>query len=87
MSETKAPDMYKSWNGEWRPWHVPEPRPLDAACCDCRMPYHAIGDCSIAHDVWAKIAPTPHGGGVLCPNCMLERLHVLEISDVAATLW
>lgn len=82
-----APENYTAWDGTVRPWHYSEDRPLDAACYDCARPYAVIGDCSIAHDVWAKIAPTPHGGGVLCPNCMLERLHVLRLSNVPAILW
>lgn len=81
------PDSYIAWDGSVRPWHVAEPRSLDASCCDCARPYSAIGDCSVAYEIWRQIAPTPHGGGVLCPNCMLERLHVLNLSNVGAILW
>lgn len=81
------PETYTAWDGTERRWRYPDPRPLDAACYDCARPYSAIGDCSIARDTWTKIAPTPHGGGILCPNCMLERLHALKISNVPAILW
>lgn len=81
------PETYTAWDGTERLWHYGEDRPLDAACYDCARPYAAIGDCSVTHDVWTKIAPTAHGGGILCPNCMLERLHVLKISNVPAILW
>jgi hypothetical protein len=27
----------------------------------------------VPHDVWARISPYGHEGGLLCPNCMCAR--------------
>jgi hypothetical protein len=63
------------------------PMSCSAACYDCGKPYVEIGDCVIADDMWEQINPSPHkGGGILCPNCILARLHKLGISGVSATL-
>lgn len=84
---TNSPDSYVAWDGTRRPWHYEVKHPTDASCYDCQRPYSAIGDCSVDYEVWKQIAPTSHGGGILCPNCMLERLHALGLSNVPAILW
>jgi hypothetical protein len=57
-------------------------RPL--ACHDCDLPYGSDGwcDCHIPDEVWLRISPTGHGGGVLCISCIARRLVALGIDGV-----
>lgn len=47
-----------------------------AECYDCQRPYGSPGfpDLVIPHDIWNRISPTGHGGGLLCPSCLIARL-------------
>jgi hypothetical protein len=63
-------------------------RPEDAQCYDCGLSYDKCGDCTVPNDIWEQINPTYHtGAGILCPNCMLQRLHELGISNVPAIFY
>jgi hypothetical protein len=63
-------------------WHPQKPEPL--ACYDCLLPYGGPGWCDahVPDDVWAQIAPTEQGGGVLCITCMARRIEALVLDDV-----
>lgn len=37
-------------------------------CLDCGKPYRDFPDLIIDNDAFAKIAPNPPDGGILCPN-------------------
>ena len=89
MRAQEHPESYTAWDGTKRQWrYTDEERPLDASCYDCGVPYHAIRDCSLPHEVWERIKPTYHqGAGILCANCIIERLHALKIGGVDAKLW
>lgn len=63
-----------------------EERPY-GRCYDCRKPYEDCGDCLIPDDIWEQINPTYHeGAGILCANCIINRLHIIGVSEVQATL-
>ncbi len=59
-----------------------------AFCCyDCGRAYgneHGFPDLLVQKDVWNKIGPTGHEGGLLCPSCMIHRIVNLGLTDVAA---
>jgi len=57
------------------------------ACYDCRLPYPEGNDCVIDNEIWDRISPTGGEGGILCANCMIGRLHFLDIYNVEARLW
>ena len=89
-------DFYAAWDGTKRKWRYKESeRPKDgngiytAECYDCGKPYESIGDCAVPNDIWERINPTEiNGAGILCANCIIERIHYLGIrGGVNATLW
>lgn len=51
-------------------------------CYDCKRPYTAASfpDLVIEDWAWKRISPTGDAGGLLCPCCILERLHIEGIS-------
>lgn len=55
--------------------YSPDEIPQDGSCYDCRLSYSSDGwiEAVVPNDVWAIIAPTDHGGGVLCINCISRR--------------
>ena len=57
----------------------------DAACFDCGLLYADLGfvDLVLPNDVWAKIAPSHDGGGLLCPTCICARTQKAGIECVA----
>lgn len=57
-----------------------------AVCFDCGLPYSDPGfaDLVVAHEVWAKISPTGHDGGLLCPTCMVRAAVRAGVADVKA---
>jgi len=65
------------------PWIKPTPEPL--ACYDCGLGYGAPGwmDTHVPNDVWQKISPTGHEGGILCISCMARRCEALGLRDVS----
>jgi hypothetical protein len=72
---------------EEREWLLPRPDGV-LSCYQCRLPYggdHWV-EAVVEHDVWAKISPTGNEGGILCINCMANRLHRLGIYDVPVKL-
>lgn len=45
-------------------------------CLDCGRRYgdeHGFPDLIVPHDAWARIIPTGHEGGLLCPSCLCAR--------------
>jgi hypothetical protein len=42
-------------------------------CYDCGRDYTLGPDLVVSNEDWARIAPNPPDGGVLCPNCMHDR--------------
>jgi len=70
---------------EWAAWERRhEQRPPWLACYDCGLPYSDDGwcDCVVPHDVWARISPTGHEGGILCLHCMARRIVRHDVRDV-----
>jgi len=57
---------------------------MKPGCYDCGLPYGSPAwvDVVIPDDMWQKISPTGHSGGVLCFNCMNKRLHNLGLINV-----
>lgn len=73
--------------------HVPGPAPTTQSgdamaghgCVDCHRQYgDAFGfpDLIIPDAAWAKISPTGHGGGLLCPSCICKRLFDAKVECV-----
>lgn len=56
-----------------------------AACYDCGLPYSDDGfaDLVVPSDVWAKISPTGHDGGLLCPTCLVRATKRAGFADGA----
>jgi hypothetical protein len=85
-------DIINSTATHWMP--LPEPPKgadaladaLAARCYDCALPYSDDGfaDLVVAHEAWAKISPTGHEGGLLCPTCMVRRATKAGLSNVRA---
>lgn len=48
-----------------------------AQCYDCARPYSDSGfqDLVLPNDVWARISPSGDENGLLCPSCIVGRLH------------
>lgn len=63
---------------------MPDSEPESIARCDdCARPYgaeHGFPDLVIAYEYWIQISPTGDDGGLLCPCCMLQRLHAKGIT-------
>lgn len=57
-----------------------------AKCYDCKLPYDNEGfaDLVVPHDVWLKISPTGHGGGLLCPTCLVRRAEKAGLTGITA---
>jgi uncharacterized protein (DUF983 family) len=72
---------YVARSGEFRYWrHFIRPK---AICYDCETPYGEgpFGDLVLPNEIWEKINPTYHkGAGLLCPNCIFERLAAIGVS-------
>jgi hypothetical protein len=88
------PESYTAWNGTIRQWaYTEEERNIGfESCYDCGIPYSALGDCVVSDQIWRLIQPRPvaeewRGCGLLCANCIIERLHHLKIYGVHAMLW
>lgn len=59
--------------------------PSGGACWDCRLPYTDPGfaDLVVPHNIWAKVSPTGHEGGLLCPTCLVRRAEMAGVQSVA----
>lgn len=56
-------------------------------CWDCGRSYgneHGFPDLIVSDDVWAKISPTGHEGGLLCPSCICRRAFEAGVEDAEA---
>lgn len=53
-------------------------------CYDCGKPYGQFPDLIIDNDAFARIAPNPPDGGILCPNCINDRLVDAGLENVSA---
>lgn len=60
---------------------------IRAACYGCGKPYSECGDVSMDHETWEKISPTGNEGGLLCANCIMDRLAQMDLSGVVVTLY
>jgi hypothetical protein len=54
-------------------------------CYDCGLAYGEPGwmDTHVPDDVWLKISPVGHEGGILCISCMARRCEALGIETRA----
>jgi hypothetical protein len=81
-------DTFITPNGVERRWKYPASEHPQGRCYDCGQAYSTFADLSLPHDVWAQISPHEVSeAGLLCPNCICDRLAVLNISGVVATIW
>ena len=55
-----------------------------AECYDCGLDYGCIGwiEAIIPDNVWDFISPTGDGGGILCINCISQRLTERGLSRI-----
>lgn len=56
------------------------------ACYDCGRRYgneYGFPDLVVPNDVWERISPRGHEGGLLCPSCIVKRCHHEGIRCVA----
>lgn len=58
---------------------------MEAKCMDCGLPYADPGfqDLVVPDDVWKKISPTGHEGGLLCPTCIVRACAKAGIETTA----
>ena len=57
-------------------------------CFGCGLEYggdHWL-EIVLPNDIWAKISPTGDDGGILCANCIAERLNKLGMKNVSYKL-
>jgi len=92
ITVVNIPDKYVAWNGMVRQWKYTdeeqERQHKNSGCYDCNRPYKRSGDCCVFDHVWELINPTYQvGAGLLCANCIHERLRILGIAPTTATLW
>lgn len=86
LSETL--NYYLNSFGETKQWKYRDEERPNGFCYDCRIWYRNFADLSLPNDVWEMINPTNHAGaGLLCPNCICERLRTIGVSGVVATIW
>jgi hypothetical protein len=87
----EIPKSYIAANGLKRKWRYSDNerpgwrhgQPVEAMCYDCRTPYYAMVDVVIPNKLWEKINPTKHkSAGILCSNCIFERLHQIGVYRV-----
>lgn len=66
--------------------HV-ERRARAPECMGCCLPYDDPGfaDLVVPNDVWARISPAGHEGGLLCPTCMVRAAAKAGLAGVQAT--
>ncbi len=82
------PREYRRADGTTRPWQYPDTERPQGCCYDCGKDYACTGDCTVSDKIWSLINPTHHvGAGLLCANCMIERLHAIGQHGIPATLW
>ncbi|HEX8184360.1 MAG TPA: hypothetical protein VF747_06405 [Blastocatellia bacterium] len=82
------PDYYVNSFGIKKQWKYRDDECPQGVCYDCRIPYDNFADLSLPHEVWERINPTHHKGcGLLCPNCICERLREIDLVGVVATIW
>ena len=57
-------------------------------CFDCGLAYGSEGwiECVVPNDVWLKIGPHGHEGGILCITCIARRLKRLGMERVPVML-
>jgi hypothetical protein len=61
-------------------WKYTEGDKPSGCCYDCRLEYNEFPDMIVPNDIWEKINPSPYeGGGLLCPTCIANRLHYLDL--------
>ena len=67
-----------------RKWRYADHERPKAVCYDCGLAYEAFPvEMVIAHETWEAINPTNHeGAGLLCHNCMIDRLRECNITIV-----
>lgn len=61
--------------------------PESGGCEDCNRPYgdeHGFPDMIIPDEQWKAISTTGTTAGLLCPSCILARLHAADQSNVGA---
>lgn len=69
-------------------WTYTDDERPSGECYDCGRDYDTFADLNVPDDVWAKINPTTHeGAGLLCPNCLCDRLRVVGETGVEAEIW
>jgi len=60
-------------------WKYKDDERPKGKCYDCKLDYHKWGDIIISNNMWELINPTYHkGAGLLCPNCVQNRLTILK---------
>lgn len=53
-------------------------------CADCGRSYAKGPDLVIPDETWKRISPTGDEGGILCPNCIHDRLVARGLENVPA---
>lgn len=79
INEIKATSDYgKDYKYKWKLTDEEKPKNL---CYDCHLIYGIdFGDMYIHDAIWDLINPSFYeGGGILCPNCIINRLRYLKI--------
>ena len=56
-------------------------------CYDCGRPYgdeFGFPDLVVPRDVWLRVSPTGHEGGLLCPSCLCKRAYDAGVAHAHA---
>jgi len=50
-------------------------------CDDCGMPYGSPSwiECVVPDDIWSQISPSVDEGGILCIQCIVNKLDALDL--------
>lgn len=81
-------NYYINFEGKRRFWKYEDADRPKGICYDCEIPYSKIADMHIPNAAWDKINPAYRSGaGLLCPNCICDRLRVVDSGSVFATIY
>lgn len=77
-------DRFLKTNKKWQFFEWERPKGI---CYDCHRPYGSFVDLVVSDSIWEQINPTyVKGAGLLCPNCIGDRLRTIKLIPVDCTI-
>lgn len=81
-------NYYINFEGKHRIWKYEVKDRPKGVCYDCGIPYRRMADLHLPNKIWEKINPCNNpGGGLLCPNCICDRLRIVGESKTFASIY